>query len=207
MHVVFRGFLSAKLFLWRGLWVQKRLRYSCQPTIELIRWIMQSPPWFCLPLFSLPLRPEAQGFLETCHVTFGCRRSVRRSKGKERGCTFHGNAEKRRKPAAHPTPPRLLQRGFGGCQRVRERSWGGGDGHVWALVPSEIQTAEVPHEQKDFPLDERVETLGSESWQEDHRSVRPFHCLRLENELLFSLSGSKGQRVINQTTVSEDARG
>lgn len=31
--------------------------------------------------FSLdPLRPEAQGSLETCHVTFGCQRCVRRSK-------------------------------------------------------------------------------------------------------------------------------
>lgn len=34
------------------------------------------------PSFFLdPLRPEAQGSLETCHVTFGCQRSVRRSKG------------------------------------------------------------------------------------------------------------------------------
>lgn len=51
--------------------------YSCQDTIELIRWIIRSPPWFCLRLFS----GLSQGSLETCHVTFGCQRSVRRSKG------------------------------------------------------------------------------------------------------------------------------
>lgn len=78
-------FISSKLSIFRRLSIQERLCYSCQHTIELIRWIMWSPPWFCLRLsFSVPWihsGQKTQGSLETCHVTFGCQRSVRRSKG------------------------------------------------------------------------------------------------------------------------------
>lgn len=64
---------------------------------------MWSPPWFLsisLPSLLLePLRPEARGSLETCHVTFGCQRSVKRVK---RGPPVH-ISWKCRKPAQHPT--------------------------------------------------------------------------------------------------------
>lgn len=53
---------------------------------------------FCLD----PLRPEARGSLETCHVTFGCQCSARRS---NRGGPVH-ISWKWRKPAAHTTSSR-----------------------------------------------------------------------------------------------------
>lgn len=127
-------------------------------------------------LLFLPLRPEAQGSLETCHVTFGCQRSVRRSKRGARR-TFHGNAEKQcctQHPAA-----RLLQAVFGWCQRVWLYPQGGraptiGAGRVH--ICPEVKTAEPQRscEQKDFPLDERVQTLSWESQQEKRRSVCPW---------------------------------
>lgn len=55
--------------------------------------------YFSPSLLLEPLRPEARGSLETCHVTFGCQRSVKRVK---RGPPVH-ISWKCRKPAQHTT--------------------------------------------------------------------------------------------------------
>lgn len=92
-------------------------------------------------------------------------------------CTFHGDAEKQRftqQPAA-----RLVQRASGWCQWVRLRASGsrtptaGASGDVRAHVSPEVKTTkpQVSYEQKDFPLDERVQTLRWETRQANRRSV------------------------------------
>lgn len=92
-------------------------------------------------------------------------------------CTFHGNAEKQRN-IRHPAA-RLLQPVFGWCQWVwlqpsRSRTPTiPASGDVRAHVSPQVKTAapQGSYEQKDFPLDERVQTLRSETRQENRRSV------------------------------------
>lgn len=165
-------FISSKLSIFRRLSIQERLCYSCQHTIELIRWIMWSPPWFCLRLsFSVPWihsgqKPRALWKPAMWHLAASAPSEGQRGPR----CTFHGNAEKQR----------LLRRPFGWCQGVRlcaPRSRAptiGASGDVCAHVSSEVKTAEhqISNEQKDFPLDERVQTLRAETRQDNRRSVR-----------------------------------
>lgn len=78
-------FISSKLSIFRRLSIQERLllfmsaHYWADKMDHVVSSLILSPSFFLCPLD--PLRPEAQGSLETCHVTFGCQRSVRRSKG------------------------------------------------------------------------------------------------------------------------------
>lgn len=60
--------------------------------------------YFSPSLLLEPLRPEARGSLETCHVTFGCQRSVKRVK---RGPPVH-ISWRCRKPAQHTTSSAAL---------------------------------------------------------------------------------------------------
>ena len=209
---VFFNFISSKLSIFRRLSIQERLRYSCQRTIELIRWIMWSPPWFCLRLsFSVPWihsgqKPRALWKPAMWHLAASAPSEGQRGPR----CTFHGNAEKQR----------LLRGPSGWCQGVRLCAPPtGASGDVCAHVSPEVKTAEhqVSHEQKDFPLDERVQTLRAETRQDHRRSVRhnrtneaffffPFKRLLTssytvnEGELahILSFSGSKGQEVFNE---------
>ncbi len=138
---------------------------------------MWSPPWFCLRLFFWILsgqKPRALWKPAMWHLAASAPSEGQRGPR----CTFHGNAENRR-CTKHPAA-RLLQRVFAGSQRVwlhsssrRTAPTIGASGDVWAHFSTEVKTAkpQVSNEQKDFPLDERVQTLRSETRQENRRSV------------------------------------
>lgn len=143
--------------------------YSCQRTIELIRWIMRSPPWFLsisLPLSFWNLSGQKPGALwKPAMWHLAASAPSRGSKGGPR-CTFHGDAENQRNT-------RLLQPLSRWCQRVRAPT-APASGGAGARVCPQVKAAEPQgsSEQKDFPLDERVQTPRPETRQEGRRSVR-----------------------------------
>lgn len=159
----------------RCLRVRGKACYSCQDTIEVIRWIMWSPPRFCFfPLHesSQARSPQLSGKLP-CDIWL----PALRHKVKEKGAAFHGHAEKQRNNAQHPAAAPFLQPGY--CQRLRlqppsgRAPTTGAGGHVGAGASPEGHRAERwgGREQRGFPLDDRVQTLRSETRQESRRCV------------------------------------
>lgn len=176
-----------------------------------------------------PLRPEARGSLGSCHVTFGCHRCVTRSK--KRGATFHGHAEKRWNNAQHPAAAAaaaaLPQPGC--CQRLRLQPSASraptpgtrlraGEG---ASPQGRRAKVHGGGQQRDLPLDDGVQTLGSETRQERRRFVRLRDAVFLWVSEGFSLrpplmedisscfssssSGSKGQTAADGAAVTHEA--
>lgn len=173
--VFFRRFISTKLFILRCLSARRGLLfmsayYWVYKMDHVVSSLIPSPSFLWILSGQKPraLWKPAMWHLAASAPSEG-----------QRGprCTFHGDAEKQRF-TQHPAAG-LLQRASGWCPRVRLRASSsrttaaGAGGDVRAHVSPEVKTTkpQVSYEQKDFPLDERVQTLRWETRQTSRRSV------------------------------------
>lgn len=166
---------------WRGLLFMSAY-YWVDKMDHLVSSLILSPSFFFAGS-SQAKKPSALWKPAMWHLAASASPQGQKGRGGKEGegeegtlCTFNGNAENQQRftqhPPSSPSPPWPLQRVSGWCERLWGRS--GASGGVWAWhVSPEVKAAKpkVCNEQKDFPLDERVQTLRSETREESRRSV------------------------------------
>ena len=138
--------------------------YSCQHTIELIRWIMGSPPCFGLFFYIFSQASDEVVFGNPCSVG-----------GSLPWYTSHGNAERclQQQRPAQPVP---FPGGWGSCPWKSTASTGtqvpdagarsGQQSEImWQQITSASSKSKSAEHylQKDLPLDERVQAISPES--------------------------------------------